>query len=205
MARKYELRKRAERIAETRQRVVEAAVALHTTLGPAATSISAIAARAGVQRHTVYAHFPDNSSLFRACSAHWAEQHPMPDFASALAAAEPAERVRQVLRALYGWYAGVEDHLALFHRDTLAVPELAARREANRRTLRDELARGCDERTRAAIGHALQFPIWRSLVRDEGLSQSDAVDLMVGLAFGGRADGSMLAQDPHPSHSSPSS
>lgn len=184
MARKYELRRRAKRMADTRQRVVEAAVALHTTLGPAATSVSGIAGRAGVQRHTVYAHFPDTGSLFRACSAHWAEQHPMPDLGPALAAPEPAERLRGVLRALYAWYAEVEDDLALFHRDAFAVPELAARREANQRALRDKLARGFHKRTRAAIGHALQFETWRSLVRREALSPAAAVEAMVALAFG---------------------
>jgi AcrR family transcriptional regulator len=184
MPRKYELRKRAERMAATRQRVVEAAVALHTTLGPAATSISAIADRAGVQRHTVYAHFPDSDSLVRACSAHWAEQHPLPDLAPAVAVSEPAERLRRVLRALYAWYGDVEDDLALFERDAFAIPEPAARREASRRALRDALARGCDERTRAAVGHALEFQTWRSLVRREGLSSRAAADAMVALAFG---------------------
>jgi AcrR family transcriptional regulator len=186
MTRRYELRKRARDMARTRQRVVEAAVALHTTVGPAATTISAIANRAGVQRHTVYAHFPDTASLFRACSAHWADQHPMPDLSSALAEAEPAQRLRRTLHALYAWYADVEDDLALFHRDAFAIPELAARREARQRALRDELAHGCDERTGAAVGHALEFATWRSLVRREGLSQRMAVGLMVDLAFGGR-------------------
>ncbi len=205
MARKYELRKRAERMSETRQRVVEAAVALHTTLGPAATSISAIAHRAGVQRHTVYAHFPDTASLFNACSAHWAEQHPMPHFGPALAAAEPSVRLREVLLLLYGWYATVEDHLVLFHRDAFAVPELAARREAGRQKLRDEVARACDERTRAAVGHALQFTTWRSLVAVEGLSEHAAVELIVDLAFGRDRERGAPNQDPRPIHSSPPS
>ena len=71
MKRRYELKERARRQAETKQRIVEAAVALHTSVGPARTTISAIAERAGVERHTVYAHFPDERTLFRACSTHW--------------------------------------------------------------------------------------------------------------------------------------
>ncbi len=79
MNRKYELKERARRQAQTRQRIVEAAVDLHTTVGPARTTISAIAERAGVERHTVYAHFPDDRALFRACSEHWTARHPLPD------------------------------------------------------------------------------------------------------------------------------
>ena len=71
MKRRYELKERARRQAETRQRIVDAAVELHTSVGPARTTISAIAERAGVERHTVYAHFPDEPTLFRACSTHW--------------------------------------------------------------------------------------------------------------------------------------
>ena len=74
------MKERARRKAETRERIVEATVALHTSIGPARTTISAVAERAGVERHTVYAHFPDDGSLLRACSAHWEARHPSPDF-----------------------------------------------------------------------------------------------------------------------------
>src|ERR671914_2939475 len=83
MKRKYELKRRAERLNETRNRIVEATVDLHTTVGPARTTISAIAERAGVQRHTVYAHFPDERELFDACSSHWAALHPFPGLGAA--------------------------------------------------------------------------------------------------------------------------
>ena len=79
MNRKYEKKERARRQEQTRQRIVEAAVDLHTSVGPAQTTISGIAKRAGVERHTVYAHFPDDGTLFRACSEHWAARHPLPD------------------------------------------------------------------------------------------------------------------------------
>ena len=94
MKRKYELKQRAQRQAETRQRIVEATVALHTSVGPARTTISAIAAGAGVERHTVYAHFPDEQTLFRACTAHWQAEHPLPDPAPWLELADPEERLR---------------------------------------------------------------------------------------------------------------
>src|SRR5688572_26409701 len=93
MARQYELRKRAERQAETRRRIVEATVDLHTTVGPSRTKIAAIAERARVQRHTVYAHFPDERALFSACSAHWATANPFPDPASWARIAQPELRL----------------------------------------------------------------------------------------------------------------
>src|SRR6476659_2729549 len=77
--RKYELKQRAAEMAETRLRITEAAVELHGTVGPARTTVSAIAERAGVQRHTVYRHFPTDADLFAACSAHYVAAHPLPD------------------------------------------------------------------------------------------------------------------------------
>src|SRR5262249_15455105 len=121
MARKYELKQRAERQAETRQRIIEAAVDLHTTVGPAATSISAIAGRAGVQRHTVYAHFPHAESLFEACSAHWQSRHPLPDVRGL--------DLPSALSELYGWYADVAGAMAPLARDAALYPELWARRQ----------------------------------------------------------------------------
>src|SRR6185295_8922834 len=104
MNRKYELKERARRQAETRQRIVEAAVDLHTSVGPARTTISAIAERAGVERHTVYAHFPDDRSLYRACSQHWGSEHPLPDFEALAKIDDPVRRLRRSLSELYAWY-----------------------------------------------------------------------------------------------------
>jgi AcrR family transcriptional regulator len=175
MARKYELRRRAERRAETRRRIVDAAVDLHTSVGPARTSIRAIAERAGVQRHTVYAHFPDEATLFRACSGHWREQHPFPSV-------ELLE-LRAALTAFYNWYEDVEDALVLFARDAELYPELSAERARQFDRVADALARSLGRRraVRAAVGHALAFETWRSLVRREGLTNRQAVDAM--LAF----------------------
>src|SRR5215210_5120807 len=108
MKRKYELRKRAEQVAETRRRITEAAVELHRTVGPAATRISDVARRAGVQRVTVYNHFPDDASLFAACSAHWRALHPGPDPAAWASIEDSGERLRVGLRELYAWYRETE-------------------------------------------------------------------------------------------------
>jgi AcrR family transcriptional regulator len=89
MARKYELKRRAERMAETRQRITEAAMELHGTVGPARTTVAAIAERAGVERLTVYRHFPDEQALFAACSSHWAQDHPFPDLGPLLGGPPP--------------------------------------------------------------------------------------------------------------------
>lgn len=184
MKRKYQLKARAERQADTRRRIVEAAVGLHTTVGPAATSISAIADRAGVQRHTVYAHFPDEATLFGACSAHWTSANPFPDPSPWLSEAEPELRLRAVFSGVYAWYERVEAALALFARDAEVIPaNVRGAPEAELARLADELARGLPRRkaVRAAVGHALAFETWRSLVRREGLSRRDAVAVMVAL------------------------
>jgi AcrR family transcriptional regulator len=184
MTRKYELKLRAERQADTRRRIVAATVGLHTSVGPARTSIAAIADRAGVERHTVYAHFPDERSLFRACSAHWRAQHPRPDFAPVLSIDDPKRRVHTVLSEMYAWYETVDSDLALFIRDASLVPagaEVLGETAAQIAELADSIARGWPRRkaVRAAIGHALEFETWRSLVQRQGLSRRQAVDAML--------------------------
>lgn len=104
MARKYQLKRRAERQEDTRRRIVEAAVALHTTLGPAHTSVSAIAAKAGVQRHTFYRHFPDERSLGLACSGLFHELHPPPDPDGLLEIVDAGERLERGLGELYDYF-----------------------------------------------------------------------------------------------------
>jgi AcrR family transcriptional regulator len=185
--RKYELKRRAARQAETRNRIVEATVGLHTTFGPARTTISEIAHRAGVQRHTVYAHFRGERTLFDACSAHWASRHPIPDASGWSAVADPEERLRAALDALYAWYEGVEHDIAVFERDALVhevTAGLVARRHEAIRSLVQTVLGGWPRRkaVRAAIGHAFEFETWRSLVRRQGLTRAQAVDTMLSLA-----------------------
>ena len=184
MNRKYELKERARRQARTRHRIVEAAVELHTSLGPARTTISGIAERAGVERHTVYAHFPDELTLFRACSDHWTGRHPLPDIAPLAEIESPARRLRRALAEMYAWYESVEADLALFVRDASVVPpEITGARLSHLVTMADAVSLGWPRRksVRAAIGHALEFETWRSLVRRQGLSRTQAVDAMTRL------------------------
>ncbi len=184
MSRKYELKRRAERQAETRRRIVDATVALHTSVGPARTTISAIAEQAGVERHTVYAHFPDERTLFRACSTHWREVHPLPSSGSWEGTTDPARRLRAALQDVYSWYELVEDDLAIFSRDAgvhALTAELVGQHERAVGSLRGVLADGWPRRkaVQAAIGHALDFETWRSLTRRQGLTRRQAVDVML--------------------------
>lgn len=189
--RSYRKRRRAELEAETRLRITEAAVDLHGSVGPARTTISAVADRAGVQRATVYRHFPDEETLFDACSSHWMARHPLPDPAAWAAIADPDERLRVALRELYEWYERGEYMLEKTIRDVAFVPALRPSMKAFRDwfdAAADAILRGRRERgarrrrVRAAVGHALSFETWRSLVRDQRLSQSQAIELMQGLA-----------------------
>jgi AcrR family transcriptional regulator len=161
-------------------------------VGPARTTISAIAERAGVERHTVYAHFADERRLFEACSAHWAARYPFPDPAPWLTADEPDERLRAALHDIYRWYEEVEHDVAIFRRDAPVHEldaEIVAMDDRRLAELADELARGRPRRkaVRAAIGHAVEFETWRSLVRRQGLSRKQAVDAMMRLVAGGRS------------------
>src|SRR4051812_7605970 len=117
MTRTYTKKRRAEQQAETRQRIVEAAVALHGTIGPARTTVSMVAERAGVQRHTFYAHFPDERSLQLACSGLAFERDPLPDAEPWRTVEDPGERLRVGLRAIYDWYARNADLTACVLRD----------------------------------------------------------------------------------------
>ena len=173
---------RAKKQDETRRRIVEAAVHLHSTVGPALTSVSAIAAKAGVQRHTVYAHFPDDVALFRACTTHWGAAHPLPGPETWDAAEEPLERLRLALDALYRWYESVEDSFALFVRDAHAFPTLWQERLDSLAALAADLARPLGRDARPRVGHALEFETWRSLRRREGMSHAAAVRAMTEFA-----------------------
>ncbi|MFC4469208.1 TetR/AcrR family transcriptional regulator [Streptomyces xiangluensis] len=161
--------------AETRQRIVEATVELHETFGPAKTTIKAIAERAGVQRATVYNHFPDLQVLFEACNAHYHERHPMPDPTSWVGNASPNERFRVAVRELYRWYEETETMLSLGIRDIDAV--LPAAREAfvgyfrhvARSLMTGRRERGrARVRTAASIGHAISFDM--ALARPGGIA-----------------------------------
>jgi AcrR family transcriptional regulator len=187
MSREYTKRKRAESEAQTKLRITEAAVDLHGSVGPAKTTISAVAERAGVQRATVYRHFPDEEALFGACSSHWAANNPVPSLDAWAAIDDPDERLRTALAELYAWFERTEYMLEKTTRDVDLVPAMQPAVAAFRvwfDMAAAELDRGRSERggrrrrVRAAIGHALGFDTWRSLVRDQGLAPDEAVKLM---------------------------
>jgi len=184
------MRKRADDVADTRQRIVAAAVRLHGTVGPAATTISALAEEAGVTRLTVYRHFPDDRALFAACSQHWASGQvlPNPDVWSQIA--DPAERLDAGLTDLYRFYRDAEPMLTNVRRDRAVLPtEVQKRTAATDATYVDALlapygVRGARrKRLRAVLGHAVSFWTWRSLCIDQGLSNGEAVQAMTALAL----------------------
>ena len=184
MARKYEMRKRAERVEETRRRIVEAAVELHEKVGPARASLSSIAERAGVERQTYYRHFPDERSLFSACSGLWIERNPPPDPAPWREIEAPEDRLRHGLGEIYAFYENNEAMLSSVTRD--AEVHALTREMVSQgigpalSEMSVALAAGWarDRKTRAAIDLALSFHTWRSLVRESGFSAAQAAELM---------------------------
>jgi AcrR family transcriptional regulator len=188
--RRYQMTARAESQQETRRRITESAVELHGTVGPAHTTMSAVAEHAGVRRSTLYRHFPDEAALFDACSAHWNAANPPPELARWAAIADPDERLGVALGELYGFYARTSQMMENLLRDEPTSELLRERFGAFRAYLdaaRETLLRGrglrggARRRTAAAIGHALAFSTWRSLVPEQGLSGDAAVELISAL------------------------
>jgi AcrR family transcriptional regulator len=185
--RPYRMKRRAEQEAETRLRITESAVELHGTVGPARTSVSAVAERAGVRRSTVYRHFPDEAALFGACSAHWLTGNPPPDFAAWGRVADPGERLAAALAELYGYYRRTAAMMDKLLRDAPVLPIVAELMDGYLQILdaaAAELMRGrglrgrARERTRAAIDHALAFSTWQQFAVGQGLDDEAAAELM---------------------------
>lgn len=185
--RPYKMKRRAELEAQTKQRITESAVELHGTLGPARTSMKAVAERAGVPRSTVYRHFADEEALFGACSAHWGAENPPPDPGAWEQIDNPEERLHTALEELYAYYrraGGMLDKLlrdegsvpmvaklfAPYHQFMTAVAELLMRGMGWRGKARD--------RVRAAIGHAVSFRTWQQLTEEQDLGDEEAAELM---------------------------
>jgi AcrR family transcriptional regulator len=178
------MKRRAELEAETRRRITESAVSLHERVGPARTSITAIADAAGVRRSTVYRHFPDDDALFEACSSHFRALNPPPDPAGWAAIEDPELRTETALRELYAFYGRTHRMYESLFRDESLVPAVRGRL----RDFHGYLDKACDvllkgrgrvsRRVRASLGHAVAFETWRSLTQDQQLSNDEAVALM---------------------------
>ena len=187
--RKYELKKRAEEMAKTHLRITEAAIELHGTVGPARTTLSAVAKRAGVERRTLYRHFPTEADLFAACSTHYTAANPWPDLDAWRAIRDPHERLQRALDELYAYYERTESmysnvlrdaELVDFAREAVA-PLQAYLDEAAEALITGRTARGRKRQllTRA-LRHAVAFSTWRSLTTN-GIERPDAAKLVTAL------------------------
>lgn len=177
------------KVNDTRQRIVEAMVGLHEEVGPAMTTVTAIAERAGVQRLTVYRHFPDARAMLGACSSHWQQEHPLPDPVAWTGIGDPRRRLEQALTELYDYFCEGAPMLGSVLPDEKEMPEVAEvmspwwtymREVAGGLSAGWGVSGDVQRLVRSAVGHALGFYTWRSL-SGEGLSNAEAVDLMVGL------------------------
>jgi AcrR family transcriptional regulator len=198
-SRTYRKRKRAAAELQTRERITRATVELHETVGPAGTTVKAIAELAGVQRATVYRHFPDEQKLFDACTALYFSRHPMPDPRAWAQIPAPGERLSQALADLYAWYGQAEQMISNSIRDIEQVPAATAESFLGYfAEIRAVLMGGRAERGRprarvsAAVGHAIAFPTWHSLVREQGLKDAEAVALLAAMIDAAGASGAQL-------------
>jgi len=189
-SRPYRMERRRELVDRTRQRITDAAVRLHTSVGPSETSMSAVAEAAGVTRLTLYRHFPSRDELFVACMSHWRAAYPSPD-PDALRMLSPFDvRVRTALADLYRWYAENGDDLYPVYRDVAFTPDSTHRaRQANNDRIVEavlgdaDLADDARRRVRAALGHVVGFWAWRSLAVDQGLSTPEAAAMAAEFAL----------------------
>ena len=188
--RQYTMRRRAEAQQETRRRITESAVELHGTIGPSRTSMSAVAALAGVRRSTLYRHFPDEAALFDACTAHWSAANSPPDLGVWVGIDNPDERLSVGLGELYAFYRRTDSMLENLFREEMTVPLVRERFAAFRTyfaAARDvlmagrKLRGGARRRTQAAVGHAIAFSTWKSLVKEQGLTDAQAALLLAAL------------------------
>lgn len=170
----------------TRRRIVEAAAALHEEVGPAHTTVMAVAERAGVQRLTVYRHFPNEVALLEGCSGHWRESHPLPDPSSWSGLVDPAVRLETALRAIYGYFREGAPMLRSILRDEPRVPALVPIMSGWHLWMREQvgvLSAGWGDRgdgargVRALVAVALSFHTWEAL-SEAGLDDAAAADLM---------------------------
>ncbi|HZQ44712.1 MAG TPA: TetR family transcriptional regulator [Acidobacteriaceae bacterium] len=184
--RAYRMTRRAEAEERTRLRITESAMALHGSLGPSRTSISSIAEHAGVRRSTVYRHFPDETSLFNACTNHWFAMHPLPELGRWATMKDADQRLRIGLRELYSWYRKTERMMLNVLRDEEmpAVREKVAGYRFYLEEARKVLLQGRPGRKAAlqrmvpALGHALAFSTWRSLADEQGQDDDACAELM---------------------------
>jgi AcrR family transcriptional regulator len=187
--RKYELKKRAEQVAETHRRITEAAIELHGTVGPSRTTLSAVAERAGVERRTLYRHFPNEADLFAACSTEYFTAHPWPNLGDWRAIRDPQQRLERALDELYAYYERTEPMLSKVLRDAELIefargavaPLHAYLEEGAEILIVGHRARGRRRQLLSgALRHALAFSTWRSLSAN-GIGRSDAVKLVSAL------------------------
>jgi AcrR family transcriptional regulator len=187
--RKYELKKRAEQMGETRLRITDAAIELHGTVGPSRTTMSAVAERARVERRTLYRHFPSEADLFAACSSHYFTANPWPDLGNWRAIRDPQQRLERALDELYAYYERNEPmfsnvfrdaEVVDFARDAVAPLDVYLDEAAEILTTGRQARGRRRQLLRGALRHALAFSTWHSLSTN-GIGRSDAAKLMTSL------------------------
>jgi AcrR family transcriptional regulator len=187
--RKYQLKKRAEQVGETRRRITEAAIELHGSVGPSRTTMSAVAERAGVERRTLYRHFPNEADLFEACSTHYFSANPWPDLANWRAIRDPQQRLERALDELYAYYERTEPmftnvlrdaEVVDFARDAVAPLGAYLEEAAETLTIGRQLRGRRRQLVKGALRHAVAFSTWHSLSTN-GIGRSDSAKLMTAL------------------------
>ena len=181
--RRYRLGRRAETADETRQRLIEAAFALHAEQGIQATTMKQIAERAGVSVGTVYHHFPTYEDAVNACGAHTSVSYPLPgpDIFADIAA--PEERVRRLTAAYFNHFARIPwfEHIRTEPNPLPSVASFIKHEESNRVSLMREALKPLkvDPRHARSAAALIDISVWSAL-RRAGFSNAAAADEIAG-------------------------
>src|SRR6267378_632646 len=102
--RAYRMTRRAAASAETRRRIVDAAIALHAEKGVLGATWPDIAKRADVALGTVYRYFPSLDQLVPACTSENAVRMRPPGVTVLEGLTRPEERIGRFVQELFAFY-----------------------------------------------------------------------------------------------------
>jgi AcrR family transcriptional regulator len=184
--------KRAASVEETRRRIVDATLDLHTSQGILATSWEDIARRADVAPATVYRHFPTLDELLPACGEQSMQQLALPSDEQIAerfrGTRSRRERLRRLIEELFGLYERGGHVLHAVRRERALLAPLQRDHEEIEQRLDALTAAALEpselgEQEIAVVRALTDYDAWAAL-RARGITGPDAVDVVAGLLEG---------------------
>lgn len=179
--RQYSMEVRAAQAARTRERILDAALAGYRERGIGATSLQAVARRAGVSASTILNHFGSAEELARVVVRQLAETLKVPDD-SDWAERGRSRRIRRLVREMFAFYDRSAPWFEIFRAELNVDPALRegeaafwqAIQDLYRRVFGDALN---DPHVRGAV-FGLTHPATVTALRASGLTPESAAELI---------------------------